>query len=410
MKRARTGIFTIEYPKVLFIVNNNNEDNQSGVVTRAFLFQPSLGEECGRLITKIREDNSFGRVFLTIMLAPTRNNNNNNNTKEEEDEDDAHTELSRVCLTDTRKNRIGLLEEIALADLHHTGAIRVEYFSLSSLLPPPQQPIEEKNTLSSILAVAAAYKQEFLQQQQQQKQEEEQVCTLQSATTITTTTVNTTPSFTTIIEEIEKEEEKEALPLETVTEPTTILHIDMEVDEEQPAGNSSPIAPEYANDDGDEVSEKTPENSPSHEESSIDPIEIRVTFDPFVTVYPDNARHPVHTTPGQPNIRGKRSTIFISAQNQARRDLQSARDKQAALERKRVNTPAPRPHERANATALDRYLPQPQPPTQQHHLTTYYRRDDHPGRYHHTQPRYQNDRGDDLRQRLLPPREERRTD
>ncbi len=139
MKRSREVDVVIEYPKVLFIVDDQREGMED---LKALIFQPYLADECGRLLDRVLneegEDDIMRRIFISLLFGMTK--------------PEDHKILSQVCLTDTKKNQIGLLEPIALQDMWKVGPIRVEYLKLGFYRPEPIEildPVPEENETPS---------------------------------------------------------------------------------------------------------------------------------------------------------------------------------------------------------------------------------------------------------------------
>lgn len=139
MKRARTvinnnnnnnnddddddGVLT--YPKILFIVNG---DNHVKGPAQAYIFQPYFGEECSRIITKLRAQEGTQELaktwesFISVTIdycvkGVTRHH---------------HSTLNRICLIDTKKNKIGMAQKIHPRQICRQGACQVEYLYLTS--------------------------------------------------------------------------------------------------------------------------------------------------------------------------------------------------------------------------------------------------------------------------------------
>lgn len=269
MKRTRpNSILSLEYPQILFIVNDmgkggGDEGEQQEI--RAFLFQPFMGDECVRLVGKLRKDNSFARVFLHVMLTESteacvaRHDNSL---------DDCYTSLSQVCLTDTKKNRIGAIEEISMTDIHKVGAVRVEYICL---FPPLEEIVTEQQPVAIVTSIT----------------NREESIPGAAAVRITHEEKEETAS----VEEGERRESHE-------------------IEADLPLPNE----------------EKTPENSPTHNEPCV-------TFAPFLTIFPERKEIPLTTARAHIHYGYHRSSRFVSAQDQARRDLQSQRDRMVHRER-----------------------------------------------------------------------------
>lgn len=128
MKRPRTmpkNSVSIEYPCSLFIINDGRDQTVS-----AYVYQPLMAEESGRLITRLRgEVGTTGAyhiidAFLSILCADY-------SIKTEES---MRQNLNFTCLVDTEKHRIASIEEIPMNEISHLGPIQVEYFSIVS--PP----------------------------------------------------------------------------------------------------------------------------------------------------------------------------------------------------------------------------------------------------------------------------------
>lgn len=119
MKRTREYTIAVQYPKILFIVDDYRE---AGQTSKTLLFQPYLGDECNRLLERVLneegDDDTMRRIFISLLYGMTN--------------DEDHRTLSQVCLTDTKKNVVGCLETIGMRDLWQMGPIQVEYISIGS--------------------------------------------------------------------------------------------------------------------------------------------------------------------------------------------------------------------------------------------------------------------------------------
>lgn len=139
MKRTREYTIAVQYPKILFIVDDHREVGQT---IKTLLFQPYLGDECNRLLERLLneegEDDTIRRIFISLLYGMTN--------------DEDHMILSQVCLTDTKKNVVGCLETIGMKDMWQMGPTQVEYISIGNPTQIPEKEVlllttEEEKTL-----------------------------------------------------------------------------------------------------------------------------------------------------------------------------------------------------------------------------------------------------------------------
>lgn len=147
MKRPRTQYLEkevdISYPPILFVVMDRI-NSQAG----ALVLHPYMADPCERLLIKLRADDDEGETALAFLSSYSIRFRAHYTAGRRE-------KLNQVCLADTLKNKICLLEAIEFKQMCNYGRIQVEYIKISAPLSTSRSPgsssssEEEEETSSS---------------------------------------------------------------------------------------------------------------------------------------------------------------------------------------------------------------------------------------------------------------------
>ncbi len=126
MKRPRllSNEVTIEYPKILLILSTGKKE----MPVEAYQLTPYMANECSHLLTTLRNEkdketlSKIVKALLAITLSAY---------PQAIPELLDHYALDHACLTDTKKNEIGVLRRILVSEIWKLPPCHVEFVDLN---------------------------------------------------------------------------------------------------------------------------------------------------------------------------------------------------------------------------------------------------------------------------------------